>query len=107
MHAVALAPRGSDRGDLRVCQAGDAVYRNGIGCTRMETATTSDSLEIGNFSAVHFNISGTPLCRTPHQAANLMPGESVILTSERACTILINGGSVTFGPPEHFLQEVC
>ena len=56
--------------------------------TDMETGSTCDSLEFGDFSAVHFVIGGTPVFRTPHQSADLMPGDSIIFTDERPYTIL-------------------
>lgn len=58
--------------------------------TEMETASSWDSLEFGDFSAVHFVISGTPVFRTPDQSANLMPGDSIIFTDERPYKILNN-----------------
>jgi hypothetical protein len=56
--------------------------------TEMETASTCDSLEFGDFSTAHFVINGTPVFRTPHQAANLLPGDSIIFSDERPYTIL-------------------
>lgn len=56
--------------------------------TEMETGSTCDSLEFGDFSAVHFVIGGTPGFRTPHHSADLMPGDSIIFNDERPYTIL-------------------
>jgi hypothetical protein len=55
--------------------------------TEMETASACDSLEFADFSAVHFVIGGTPVFRTPHQSADLMPGDSIIFTDEKPYTI--------------------
>jgi hypothetical protein len=68
--------------------------------TEMETASSCDSLEFGDFSAVHFVISGTPVFRTPHQSANLMPGDSIIFTDKRPYTIL-NGA-----PPRSVILSI-
>ncbi len=56
--------------------------------TEMETASSCDGPEFGDFSAVHFVISGTPVFRTSHQSVNLMPGDSIVFTDERPYTIL-------------------
>lgn len=56
--------------------------------TEMETASSCDSLELGDFSAVHYVISGNPVFWTPLQSVNLMPGDSVIFTDEGQYTIL-------------------
>jgi len=56
--------------------------------TEMETGSTCDSLDLGEFSAVHFVIGGTPVFRTPHQSADLMPGDSIIFTDGKPYTIL-------------------
>ena len=56
--------------------------------TEMETGSTCDSLEFGDFSAVHFVIGGTPGFRTPRQSADLMPGESIIFNEDGPYTIL-------------------
>jgi mannose-6-phosphate isomerase-like protein (cupin superfamily) len=56
--------------------------------TEMDTGSTCGSLEFGDFSAVHFVIGGTPVFRTPHESADLMPGDSIIFTAERPYTIL-------------------
>jgi hypothetical protein len=68
--------------------------------TEMETAGFSDSLEFGDFSAVHFVISGNPLFRTAQQSANLMPGDSVIFTDNEHYTILNNA------PPRSVILSV-
>ena len=56
--------------------------------TEMETGSTCDSLEFGDFCAVHFVIGGTPMFRTSHQSADLMRGDSIIFNDERPYTIL-------------------
>ena len=56
--------------------------------TEMDAGSAFDSLEFGNFSAVHFVIGGTPVFRTQHQSADLMPGDSIIFNDERPYTIL-------------------
>jgi hypothetical protein len=56
--------------------------------TEMETGSTCDSPELGDRSAVHFVIGGTPVFRTPHQSADLMPGDSIIFAGEGPYTIL-------------------
>ncbi len=56
--------------------------------TEMEIGSACDSPEFGDFSAVHFVIGGTPVFRTSHQSANLMPGDSIIFNDERPYTIL-------------------
>ena len=50
--------------------------------TEMETGSTCDSPDFGDFSAVHFVIGGTPEFRTPDEAADLMPGDSIIFNAE-------------------------
>ncbi len=55
--------------------------------TEIETGSTCDSLEFGDFSAAHFVIGGTPVFRTAHQSADLMPGDSIIFNDERPYTI--------------------
>jgi len=54
----------------------------------MDTGSSCDSLEFGDFSAVHFVVGGTPAFRTPHQSADLMPGDSIVFTHERPYTIV-------------------
>ena len=56
--------------------------------TEMEMGSACDSLEFGDFSAVHFVIGGTPGFRTPIEAADLMPGDSIIFNAETPYTIL-------------------
>ena len=56
--------------------------------TEMQTGSTWDSLECGDFSAVHFVIGGTPVFRTSRQCADLMPGDSIIFNDEEPYTIL-------------------
>ena len=56
--------------------------------TEMETGSTYDSLEFGDFSAVHFVIGGTPAFRAPQQSADLMPGDSIIFNEDGPYTIL-------------------
>ena len=56
--------------------------------TEMETGSTCDSLEFGDFCAAHFVIGGTPMFRTSHQSADLMRGDSIIFNDERPYTIL-------------------
>lgn len=56
--------------------------------TEMETGSTCDSLEFGDFSAVHYVIGGTPAFRTADQSADLMPGDSIIFDDQKSYTIL-------------------
>lgn len=56
--------------------------------TEMETGSTCDSPDFGDFSAVHFVIGGTPEFRTPDEAADLMPGDSIIFNDQIPYTIL-------------------
>ncbi len=63
--------------------------------TEMETGSTCDSLEFGDFCAVHFVIGGTPEFRTADQSADLMPGDSIIFNDERPYTILNDAPSRT------------
>lgn len=55
--------------------------------TEMKAGSAWDSLEFGDFHAVHFVIDGTSLIRTPHQFAVLMPGDSIVFTDESPYTI--------------------
>ncbi|MBI3053240.1 MAG: hypothetical protein HYY77_04190 [Betaproteobacteria bacterium] len=63
--------------------------------TEMEMGSACDSLEFGDFSAVHFVIGGTPGFRTAIEAADLMPGDSIIFNSETPYTILNGAPSRT------------
>lgn len=56
--------------------------------TELETGSACDSLEFGDFSAVHYVIGGTPAFRTAEQFTNLMPGDSIIFNDQKPYTIL-------------------
>ena len=63
--------------------------------TEMEMGSTCDSLEFGDFSAVHFVIGGTPVFRASNGSADLMPGDSIIFNDEKPYTILNDAPSRT------------
>lgn len=56
--------------------------------TEMDTGSAFDSLEFGEFSAIHFVIDGTPVFRASNRSADLMPGDSIIFSDETRYTIL-------------------
>ena len=55
--------------------------------TEMESGSACDSEEFGDFFAVHFVIDGTPVFRTSHEPADLMPGESIVFSDRDDYTI--------------------
>lgn len=55
--------------------------------TEMESGSVCDSREFGDFSSAHYVIDGTPVFRTSHECADLMPGDSVVFSGESAFTI--------------------
>ncbi|MBI2225393.1 MAG: hypothetical protein HYU44_10680 [Betaproteobacteria bacterium] len=71
------------------------ILRTEMERTEMEMGSACDSLEFGDFSAVHFVIGGTPGFRTAIEAADLMPGDSIIFNSETPYTILNGAPSRT------------
>ncbi len=56
--------------------------------TEMAAGSAFDSLEFGDFSAVHVVIDGTPVFRASNRSADLMPGDSIIFSDEEPYTIL-------------------
>ena len=55
--------------------------------TEMESGSVCDSQEFGDFSSAHYVIDGTPVFRTSHECADLMPGDSIVFSDEDAYTI--------------------
>jgi hypothetical protein len=55
--------------------------------TEMDAGTASDCADFRDFSAVHHVIEGTPVFRMPRRAADLMPGDSILLPEMSAYTI--------------------
>ncbi len=56
--------------------------------TEMDEGSAFDSLEFGDFSAVHFVIDGTPVFRASNRSADLMPGDSIVFNDEKPYSIL-------------------
>lgn len=56
--------------------------------TEMEAGSAIDSLEFGDWSAVHFVIDGTPAVRASNRSADLMPGDSIVFGDDGPYTIL-------------------
>jgi hypothetical protein len=50
--------------------------------TEMEAGSYCGSQQFGDFSSAHYVIDGTPAFRTPHQPADLMPGDSIVFSGE-------------------------
>ena len=55
--------------------------------TEMESGSVCDSHEFGDFYSTHHVIDGTPVFRTSHECADLMPGDSIAFSDEDAYTI--------------------
>jgi len=55
--------------------------------TEMESGSVCDSQEFGDFSSAHYVIDGTPVFRTSHECANLIPGDSIVFSDDDAYTI--------------------
>jgi len=56
--------------------------RDGLAILRTEMASGSDcdSQQFGDSSAAHYVIDGTPVFRTSHEPADLMPGDSIVFS---------------------------
>ena len=63
--------------------------------TEMRTGSRCDSLEFGDFCAFHFVVGGTPVFRTSHHSADLMPLDNIIFNYERPYTILNGAPSLS------------
>jgi mannose-6-phosphate isomerase class I len=59
--------------------------------TEIDAGSACESLEFGDFSAVHFVIDGTPVFRASNQSADLMPGDSIIFDYEKRPYTIFNG----------------
>ena len=55
--------------------------------TEMESGSVCDSQEFGDFCSAHYVLDGTPVFRTLHECADLMPGDSIVFSDEDAYTI--------------------
>ena len=55
--------------------------------TEMDARSGFDNLELGDFSAVHMVIEGTPVVRASDRSADLMPGDSIVFGEQTAYTI--------------------
>ena len=55
--------------------------------TEMESGSACDSVEFGDFKAVHVVVDGTPVFRTSNQSADLMPGDSIVFSNNDPYTI--------------------
>lgn len=56
--------------------------------TEIDAGSAFESLEFGDFSAVHYVIDGTPVFRGSNRCAALMPGDSIVFSDESRYTIL-------------------
>jgi len=56
--------------------------------TEMDAGSVVDSLEFGDFFAVHLVIDGTAVFRASSRTADLMPGDSIVFDDEQPYTIL-------------------
>lgn len=56
--------------------------------TEMASGGVCDSQAFGDFCSAHYVIEGTPAFRTPHERADLMPGDSIVFSDPNAYTIL-------------------
>lgn len=56
--------------------------------TEMEAGSAIDSQAIGDFSAVHYVVDGTPVFRAASGTADLVPGDSVVFDDEQSYTII-------------------
>ena len=55
--------------------------------TEMDPGSVCDSREFGDFYSTHHVIDGTPVFRTSHECADLMPGDSIVFSDGDAYTI--------------------
>ena len=55
--------------------------------TEMETGSTCECQDFGDFSAVHFVIDGNPGFRSGNQSADLVSGDSIVFSEETPYTI--------------------
>ena len=56
--------------------------------TEMEALSSCEHADLGHTPAYHFVVEGNPVFQAPSKSAQLMPGDSIILSCNKPCAVV-------------------